>query len=217
MIKVTENAIIIDRKALSDWLNKEGDVPWDGDPNSTSDLTDAEKKELDKEVHGYVTGSGEKKPFPNPAKGDEHVQDEDIGERPDSVNLFDVGPNGIGGTLQDAPKGADKIKDMRDWLKKQKFNYRNFCLFLHGITELGGWPLSEPLIGTTAKGEPSLFQVAARFHSYWMSSKDEVAKAYKKFLHGQLEDMGVKIELITDMFNGTEIDPKKLPKGIEVS
>lgn len=208
-VKITNGGIqiSIDREKLRDWLNGEGDVPWDGDPNSPGGEKD----------HGYRTADGEKKPFPNPAKGDEHVQDEDIGEKPDSVNLFDVGPNGVGGTLQDAPKGADKIKDMRDWLKKQKFNYRNFCLFLHGIDELGGWPLSVPLIGTTAKGEPSLFQVAARFHSYWMTSKDEIAKSYKVFLRSQLEDMGVKIELINDMFDGTEIDPKKLPKGIEVA
>ena len=209
MIKVTEDSIIIDREELRNWLNKEGDVPWD-------DAGDQGEPMVQKE-HGYRTRDGEKKPFPNPAKGDPAMQDEDIGEKPETVNLFDVGPNGIGGVLQDAPHGADKIKDMRDWMKKEKFNYRNFCLFLQGITELGGWPLSEPLIGTTAKGEPSLFQVAARFHSYWLTSKDEIAKKYKKFLRNQLEDMGVKIQLVNDMLDGEEIDPRKLPKGIEVA
>lgn len=227
MIKITENSIIINRQALSDWLDKKGPVPWDGDPNSTDDLdTDVGPEQ------GYKTADGTKKEFPNPSSDDTsgeqvgkdesggHLEDEDIGEKPSGVNLFDKGPNDIGGTLQDASNGKKKIKEMRDWMKDNKFNYRNFCLFLHGIDELAGFKLSVPLIGTTAKGEPTIFQVAARFHSYWLSAKDEIARMYKNFLVAQLDEMGVKITdakgMVLEVFDGKEIDPKNLPGGVEV-
>ena len=205
-----------------------GPVPWEGDGKTDQERVDERAEELrkedEKEKEGYKTGDGEKKDFPNPVDnkktGDtdgSHVADRDIGEEPDSINLFDEGPNGIGGTLQDDPKGKDKIKDLRDWLKKEKFNYKNFCIYLYQLKEVAGFKLSEPLIGLTQKKEPTIFQLATRFHSYWLSSKEYIARDYKTFLISQLEDMGITIQMVKDELDGVEIDPKNLPKGIEVS
>jgi hypothetical protein len=226
VIKDEEIAIYIDRGRMKEWLK--GDPPWEGDGKTDQERqqeeVDKRAEELRKEdeKEGYKTGDGEKKDFPNPVdkKGDtdgSQVQDEDMGERPDTVNLFDVGPNGVGGTLQDDAKGKDKIKDMRDWLKKEKFNYKNFCVYLYQLKEVAGFKLSTPVIGLTQKKEPSIFQLAVRFHSYWMSAKEYIAGDYKTFLISQLADMGITIQMVKDELDGEEIDPKNLPKGIEVS
>jgi hypothetical protein len=205
VVKDHEIAIYIDKEKMRRWLGVSGDnVPWEAPT---------------KEEQGYVTGDGTKKPFPAPVEGDEpeHIADRDIGEEPDSVDLFEEGPNGIGGTLQDDAKGKEKIKELRDWLKKQKFNYRNFCTFLHQLKEVAGFKLAKPLIGLTQKGEPTIFQLATRYHSYWKASHEQIAKEYKQFLLGQLNDMGITIQMVEKELDGEEIDPKNLPKGIEVS
>jgi hypothetical protein len=220
VIKEKEIAIYIDRERMAAWLQKEGPVPWDGDPNSTSDLDEKESiaSEVEEENReGYKTGDGTKKDFPNPVDVPDRENGEEQENPVDGVNLFDEGPNGVGGTLQDDPKGKDKIKDLRDWLKRQKYNYKNFCLFLHGLKEVAGFALSEPVIGLTQKKEPSIFQLATRYHSYWMSAKDSIAKDYERFLLAQLADMGITIQMVKDELEGEEIDPKNLPKGIEVA
>jgi hypothetical protein len=110
------------------------------------------------------------------------------------------------------------MKAMKDWLKAEKFNYKNFCIYLYQLKEVAGFKLSTPLIGLTQKKEPSMFQLATRYYSYWLSSKDYVAKDYKDFLVQQLADMGITIQMVKDEFDGEEIDPKNLPKKIfEVS
>jgi hypothetical protein len=209
MIKITENKIIIDREKLRDWLlqGPEEPVPWE---------EGNEEREKSEKEPGYVTGDGEKKPFPNPAPGDEEVEEEVTEDDVEGVDLFEPGPNGIGGKLQDADRGSEKIKEMRDWLKDNKFNYRNFCLFLSKIKNVAGWDLKTPVIGKTTKGDPSIFQLATRYYTYWKSASNDVAKEYKKFLREQLLDLGVKIKLVEDMMEGEEVDPANLPKGIEV-
>jgi len=220
VVKEKEIAIYIDRERMAKWLKQEGDVPWDGDPNSTSDLD--EKESIESEVRdenkrqGYVTGSGEKKDFPNPVSKEDPEEDNSM--TPDGIDLFEEGPTGQKGTLQDAPKGKEKIKELRDWIKAEKFNYTNFCKFLYDLDEIAGFKLRTPLIGVTkTKKEPTLLQVAFRFYSYWLAAKEDVAKQYKRYLVLQLEDMGIKIELVKEALDGEEIDPKNLPKGIEVS
>jgi hypothetical protein len=220
VVKDHEIAIYIDKKRLAGWLQggAEAPVPWE-EGNDERKSIESEVKDENAEAQGYRTGDGTKKEFPNPV-GDtdgSHVADDDIGESRDTVNLFDVGPNGVGGTLQDDAKGKEKIKELRDWLKKQKFNYRNFCTFLHQLKEVAGFKLAKPLIGLTQKGEPTIFQLATRYHSYWKASHEQIAKEYKQFLLGQLNDMGITIQMVEKELDGEEIDPKNLPKGIEVS
>jgi hypothetical protein len=192
---------------------------------------------------GFKDSEGTTKEFPNPVEGKDvvkpdpngeevvtsgrgndthdtsggHVADRDIGEEPDSINLFDEGPNGIGGTLQDDPKAKDKMKAMKDWLKAEKFNYKNFCVYLYQLETVAGFKLFTPLIGLTQKKEPSMFQLATRYYSYWLSAKDEIRNDYRSFLIEQLEDLGVKIELVKEVLDGEEIDPKNLPKGVKVA
>lgn len=132
------------------------------------------------------------------------------------VDLFEE-KNDIGGALQDAPNGSKKIQEMKAWMKDNKFSYRNFCLYLHELKEIAGWPLSKPLIGLTQKGEPSLFTVATRYYSFWKSQQAVVAKEYKEFLRGQVEAMGFTIETAAEILDGEVIDPSELPKGTEVS
>jgi hypothetical protein len=197
---------------------------------------------LHEKNQGFKDSEGETKEFPNPVPpagtdstgptiaggeidGDDmsgaHVADRDIGEEPDSINLFDEGPNGIGGTLQDDPKAKDKMKAMKDWLKAEKFNYKNFCVYLLQIKEVAGFKLFNPLIGLTQKKEPSMFQLATRYYSYWMSAKTEIRNDYQSFLIKQLQDLGITIAdakgNVLAVFDGSEeIDPKNLPKGVEV-
>jgi hypothetical protein len=224
IVKDHELQIYVNRKELAEWLAGKGGVPWDGDPNSTDDLpgdstddkqdsgssTDASEPE----GQGYRTADGTQKEFPNPAdvpsQEKDPKQENGINQLPsDGVNLFDEGPTGQKGTLQDAP---------RDWMKKNKFNYRNFCQFLYDMKEVGGFKLSTPLIGVTKSSkEPTLLQVAYRFYSFWKAGHEDIGRQYKRYLLKQLEDMGVKIELVKDALEGEEIDPKKLPKGFEVS
>jgi hypothetical protein len=61
-----------------------------------------------------------------------------------------------------------------------------------------------------------MFQLATRYYSYWLSAKDEIRDDYRTFLIAQLADLGVTIEMVKKEFDGEEIDPKNLPKGIEV-
>jgi hypothetical protein len=82
---------------------------------------------------------------------------------------------------------------------------------------VAGFKLAKPLIGLTQKGEPTIFQLATRYHSYWKASHEQIAKEYKQFLLGQLNDMGITIQMVEKELDGEEIDPKNLPKGIEVS
>jgi hypothetical protein len=226
IVKDHELQIYVNRKELADWLAGKGDVPWDGDPNSTDDLpgdstddkqdggssTDASEPQ----GQGYRTADGEKKEFPNPTEAPDPEKPENP-EKVEGISLFDEGPNGIGGTLQDDAKGKEKIKALRDWLKAEKFNYKNFCVYLYQLKEVAGFKLSTPLIGLTQKKEPTIFQLATRFHSYWLSAKEDVARGYKSFLIDQLADMGITIQMVKDELDGEEIDPKNLPKGIEVS
>jgi hypothetical protein len=244
VIKDEEIAIYIDRKRLLGWLRDvpgaldgESPIPWDGDNKDTGSLTDSselQQHQIDKKAEeirieheknqGFKTGDGTTQEFPNPVDekvaaeepDGSHVADRDIGEEPDSIDLFGEGPNGIGGTLQDDPKAKDKMKAMKDWLKAEKFNYKNFCIYLYQLTAVAGFKLSVPLIGLTQKKEPSMFQLATRYYSYWLSAKDEIRDDYRTFLIAQLADLGVTIEMVKKEFDGEEIDPKNLPKGIEV-
>lgn len=213
VVKDEEIAIYIDREAFRRWLGVTEDaVPW-------------EKADDPKDSEGYKTADGTKKEFPNPAPdrdidqegGYETASGHPIPDEDDGINLFDEGPLGIGGSLQEDRKGSEKIKELRAWLKKNKFNYKNFCRYLDSLDEVGGFKLSQPPIGLTQKGEPTLFQLATRYHSYWKGSKDIVAKDYKRFLLLQLEDMGITVQMVEEQLDGEEIDPKNLPKGIEVS
>jgi hypothetical protein len=185
MIKVTENSIIIDRKALFDWVT--GEVSRSPEPVSEPEVPPAPTNEPETSV--------------------------DVGK---GVDLFET-KNGIGGVLQDADGGSKKLQEMKKWMSDNKFSYRNFCLYLSKITEIAGWNLSKPLIGTTQKGEPSLFQVATRYYSYWKSQQPAVAKEYKSFLRDQVQELGFTIEQAAEVLDGEIIDPAELPKGTEVS
>jgi hypothetical protein len=224
IVKDNELQIYINREKLASWLAGTSTAPWDGDPNSEGDSTTAknqaevdklaEELRIEQEKQGYKTETGETKDFPNPVEGNDA---NDANDKPVGINLFDEGPTGQKGTLQDAPQGKDKVKKLRDWIRAEKFNYRNFCLFLHGMKEVAGFKLSTPLIGVTkSKKEPTLLQVAFRFYSYWLSAKDEIGENYKVFLLAQLADMGIKIKMVEDILEGEEIDPRNLPKGIKV-
>jgi hypothetical protein len=190
MIKVTEKSIIIDREALFEWVT--GEHQRKTDHESLSQL-------------GEPGGSPEPKSEPETSV--------DVGQ---GVDLFEE-KNGIGGSLQDAEGGSKKLQEMKKWMTENKFSYRNFCLYLYELEEIAGWKLSKPLIGLTQKKEPSLFQVATRYYSYWKSVKDGVAQDYKQFLRKQVEDMGFTIEQAAEILDGEIIDPSELPKGTEVS
>jgi hypothetical protein len=192
MIKVTETSIIIDREALFEWVTGE------------HQRRDAQIQDQSITPEGD-SGSEKEKSEPETST--------DVGK---GVDLFEE-KNGIGGVLQDAQKGSDKIQEMRKWIKDNKFSYANFCLYLHELKEIAGWPLKKPLIGKTQKGDPSLFQVATRYYSFWKSQQEQVAKDYKVFLRGQVEAMGFTIEQAAETLDGEVIDPSELPKGTEVS
>ena len=206
----TEIAIYLDKKKFRDWLignDREQPVPWE----------EGNEEEQEKKRLGYKDKDGNHHDFPSPAKGDypEEEPDGDPVDKPETVDLFGEGPTGQSGTLEEASGGKEMVKEFRDWLKKEKFNYRNFCLFLHQLDEVAGFKLSCPPIGVTpAKKEPTLLKLALRYYSYWKSAKDQIAKEYKRFLINQLEEIGVKIELVKDIFDGEEIDPKNLPENI---
>lgn len=223
VIKENEIAIYIDKVAMRHWLGvtSMNDVPWEaptdeekatsGDP--TNDKEDSGSTTDASEPEGYKDAEGEKKDFPNPVETG-YTSEEPV----DGINLFDEGPTGQKGTLQDAPKGKDKLKAMRDWMKEEKFNYRNFCEFLLGLKEVAGFQLSTPVIGVTKqKKEPTLLQVAFRYYTFWLGAKDDISKQYKDFLVGQLKDIGVTIQMVEKELDGEEIDPRNLPKGVEVS
>jgi hypothetical protein len=214
MITVTDKEIIIDLPKLA---KKLAEVSQESDPVSAIWEGESEEETPKEEAKREPETAEER--LQRSIDEETKAHHEKIGVTPvdDGVDLFEEGPNGVGGTLQDAPQGKEKIKAMRDWLTENKFNYRNFCLFLLDMRELAGWKLKKPLIGVTTKKDPTLFKVAARFHSYWLSSQDEIARLYKTFLIGQLEDMGITIRMVEDVLDGEEIDPKNLPKGIEVN
>ena len=189
MIKVTEDSIIIDRKALFAWVTgedhrvKNEDIPEPDPAPPTQSSDEAAQGGLD------------------PVQG---------------VDLFEE-KQGIGGFLQDANGGKDKLAEMRSWFKANKFNYKNFCKYLLDLKEIAGWKLSKPLIGTTQKGEPSLLYVATRYYSFWKSQQNLVAKEYKDYVLAQLNNLGYTVASALEIFEGSEeIDPASLPKGTEV-
>jgi hypothetical protein len=193
MIKVTENSIIINRIALFEWLTGEAQRVAAVDASGTATASEV--------------GSGSDKPESEP---------ETSADVSKGVDLFEE-KNDIGGALQDAPNGSKKIQEMKTWMKDNNFSYRNFCLFLFELKEIAGWPLSKPLIGLTQKKEPSLFQVATRYYSFWKSQQSVVADDYKEFLREQVKDLGFTIESACEILDGQVIDPSELPKGTEVS
>jgi len=223
VIKDEEIAIYIDRKQFIGWLRDvpgafdgESPIPWDGD--STDDKQTGGSSTDASEPEGYKAGDGETKEFPNPVNADANNDTSKNLPTSIGISLFDEGPTGQSGSLQDAPQGKDKLKQMRDWMKDEKFNYKNFCLFLLDLKGVAGFKLSTPVIGVTkAKKEPTLLQLAFRYYSYWLSAKESIAIEYKQFLVDQLADMGITIKMVEDVLDGEEIDPKNLPKGIEVS
>jgi hypothetical protein len=156
------------------------------------------------ELAGVGSGSVEPKSEPETSV--------DVGR---GVDLFEE-KNGIGGALQDADGGSKKLQEMKKWMTENKFSYRNFCLYLYKLTEIASWPLSKPLIGLTQKKEPSLFQVATRYYSYWKSQKGAVATDYREFLAKQVKEMGFTIQTAADILDGEVIDPSELPNGTEV-
>jgi hypothetical protein len=202
MIKVTETSIIIDRKALFDWVTGE-DLRV-----KESEITPVEGLEL-------PSGSVEHKSEPQSVEQstNEPETSVDVGK---GVDLFEE-KNDIGGALQDAEHGSKKMQEMKKWMTDNKFSYRNFCLYLYKLEEIAGWRLKKPLIGTTQKGEPSLFKVATRYYSFWKSQQGEVAKDYQRFLLTQVEKIGYTIEQAAEILDGEIIDPSELPKGTEVS
>jgi hypothetical protein len=202
MIKVTENSIIIDRAALFAWVT--------GEVNRVPAGTDSVGPTI---AGGDIPGddvavSGSPEPTSEPQTSAADVSK--------GVDLFEE-KNDIGGALQDAPNGSKKIQEMKTWMKDNNFSYRNFCLFLFELKEIAGWPLSKPLIGLTQKKEPSLFQVATRYYSFWKSQQNVVADDYKEFLREQVKALGFTIESACEILDGEVIDPSELPKGTEVA
>jgi hypothetical protein len=200
MINVTVDdggiTIHIDRQMLFEWVT--------GEAKRVADINTSQER---------VENSGSDKPESEPqtevATGYET-------SALDAVDLFEP-KGGIGGTLQDAPDGRKKIDEIRAWLKKQKFSYKNFCLYLSSLTEVGGWPMAKPVIGNKQDGEPSVFYLAFRYYSYWKSQQETIAKEYKQFLFNQVREMGYTIEKAAEILEGEIIDPAELPKGTEVS
>jgi hypothetical protein len=190
MIKVTEDSIIINRIALFEWLTGEAQRVAAVDAPSPERATSTE--------------------------GNSRANPVDAADVSKGVDLFEE-KNDIGGALQDAPNGSKKIQEMKTWMKDNNFSYRNFCLFLFELKEIAGWPLSKPLIGLTQKKEPSLFQVATRYYSFWKSQQSVVADDYKEFLKAQVEALGFTVAHACEVLDGEVIDPSELPKGTEVS
>jgi hypothetical protein len=208
MIRVTETEIIIDRQKLFDWVTGEAqrrDAQVQDESISVPEDSGSVKPESEPQVSESV-GTSEQVPTDSTSDGFD----------PDGVDLFEE-KNGIGGFLQDAQDGRKKIDEVRDWLKKQKFSYNNFCLYLSQLKTVGGWPLKKPVIGNKKDGKPSIFYLALRYYSFWKSQQVDVAKEYKQFLFNQLRDRGLTIQAAVEMFEGEIIDPSELPKGVEVS
>jgi hypothetical protein len=193
MIKVTEDSIIIDRKALFDWVT--------GEDQRVAAIDSSGTQTANEVVRGDPDPESEPETSADVSKG---------------IDLFEE-KNDIGGALQDAEHGSKKMQEMKKWMTDNKFSYRNFCLYLHELKEIAGWKLSKPLIGTTQKGEPSLFKVATRYYSYWKSQQVDVAQDYRQFLRKQVEKIGFTIESAAEILDGEVIDPSELPKGTEVS
>lgn len=182
--------IVVNRKAFFEWLTGEAQRQRVAGDDTTQER---------------VEGSGSNKPESEPE-----------GELNSGVDLFEE-KNGIGGELQHADGGRKKIKEIQDWLKKQKFSHKNFCLYLREQTEIAGWNLKAPLIGMTAKNEPSLFKLATRYFSFWKSQQELISKEYKQFLFAQVRDLGYTIEKAAEILEGEVIDPSELPRGTEVA
>jgi hypothetical protein len=201
MIQVTVDdggiTIHIDRQMLFEWVTGEKQRVKEADSSGTE--TASELKVVEQ--------------MPQVVAPREPV---DAGDVSKGVDLFEE-KNDIGGVLQDAEHGSKKMQEMKKWMTDNKFSYRNFCLYLHELKEIAGWKLSKPLIGTTQKGEPSLFKVATRYYSFWKSQQGEVAKDYQRFLLTQVEELGFTIEAAAEILDGEVIDPSELPKGTEVS
>jgi hypothetical protein len=197
VIRLEEDMAVIEisRKSLFDWLTGE------------AQRRDTQVQDEPMKLFSVPDDSGSDKPKSEPQTS------VDVGK---GVDLFET-KNGIGGALQDANGGSAKIQEMKKWMKDNKFSYRNFCLYLIELKEIAGWPLSKPLIGLTQKGEPTLFQVATRYYSFWKSQQAAVAMDYKQFLRGQVEAMGFTIEQAAEVLDGEVIDPSELPDGTEVS
>lgn len=168
---------------------------------------------------GKPTAGKNDEPQKDNAPKDEVGQDADDGPAPESsgaegLDLFEsVTKHGvtIGGELQnEKPNGRAKIDEIRAWLKENKFNYKNFCRYLASLDELSGHKLSRPLIGSTGKGDPTLFKVAARYYTYWKGQKFFIAEDYKKFVLRQLEDLGYTVAMVKKEFDGVEVDPTTL-------
>lgn len=194
MIKVTEKAIIIDRKALAEWLKDE--VPWEaGEP-------------------GYKTSDGKTKEFPtdhgsSPEPVSEPQTDAtSTGEplSPDGLDIFASDGDKKGGVLTNK-----QAKELSKWLKDNKFSTVNFARYLHSLTNLAGHPLTSPPINCKADGTPSIFQVASRWFTYWKASHQMIAKDYKAFVLTQLGELGYTVELALETFEGSvEVDPVTL-------
>jgi hypothetical protein len=100
IVKDHELQIYVNRKALAEWLAGKGDVPWDGDPNSTDDLpgdsTDDKQSSgsstdaSEPEGQGYRTADGTQKEFPNPADVPSQEKDMPLRVRTKSRN-FETG------------------------------------------------------------------------------------------------------------------------------
>jgi len=153
-----------------------------------------------------------------PEQGNSEPEGDAPSEPVDGIDLFaakDLGGKVISGALEDL-NGRAEIKEMMDWLKHNNFNYRNFCRYLRSIESLAGHPLACPLIGTTTKGDPSLYKLATRYYHWWKGNKQAVKKDYEMFLDKQLSDLGIAIEMVKKEFDGIEIDPENLPEGMVI-
>jgi len=153
-------------------------------------------------------------PENKPGESTKSEKNDTSSEHVGGIDLFDPVTKGdvtVGGSLQDEkPDGRKKIDEIRAWLRKNKFNYKNFCRYLYSLTELAGHSLSAPLIGQTAQGDPTLFKVAARYYTYWKGSQAVVEKEYKQFVLDQLEKLGYTVEMVKEEFDGVEVDPETL-------
>jgi hypothetical protein len=100
----------------------------------------------------------------------------------DGVDLFEK-REGVGGELQESPKGLDKIKEFKTWLDKNKFSEAEFLRYLLTLKDVAGWPLSKPVVGVTDNDKPTLFKLALRYFTYWKSQQDTIAKEYKAYVY----------------------------------
>lgn len=167
---------------------------------------------------GPSVGTSEDVPTKKENESEERDKNDTKAAPVDGIDLFEpknMGGKTVGGALEDLGDRA-AINEMMGWLKDNSFNYRNFCRFLFTIDKLAGHPLSAPIIGTTQKGDPSLYKLATRYYHWWKSNKAAVAKDYNTFLTNQLAEMDIAIETVREVLGGEEIDPENLPKGIKI-